>query len=88
MISLTTLVYNDAKLLITSINLICNTVIKINVRWLVGVRVIIFLGYQREGTLVYLVKQIPKNTDLVVSRDGHVRTFFNRSILKQGPSAR
>ena len=52
--SLTTLVYNDS---ITSINITCNTEIKINVSWNnppldYGDRVIIFLVYQQVGLSV------------------------------------
>ncbi len=73
MISLTTLVYNDGKVVIMSINLICNIEIKINFSWNIlhfddGERV------QRQGEKNlefknewYLVKQIIENTDRVVS---------------------
>ena len=78
MISLTTLVYNDGKVVIMSINLICNIEIKINFSWNIlhfdyGERVICFLvKRQRERNLEfkiewYLVKQIIENTDRVVS---------------------
>ena len=63
MISLTTLVFNDTKLVITFINITCNIELKIDVSWNNTP-----LDYGiNERVLVYLVKQVPKNTDSVVS---------------------
>ena len=60
------LVQNDAKLVITFINLTCNIELKINVSWNNtpldnSVRVIILLVYQQEGC--YLETQIPENIE-------------------------
>ena len=61
MISLTTLVFNNTKLVIMLINLTCNIELKINVSWNNTP-----LDYGiNERVLVYLVKQVPKNTDSV-----------------------